>query len=94
MWNSAGSQKRPIVEVDICLGPKLIRTHATLSDRSQMTYPFLVGRSVLTGSFTVDTSRSRAAQPVCPALSSLAVFLSRLAHVDRRFFPESRPVPG
>jgi hypothetical protein len=60
-----GSQKRPVVEIAICLGPKLIRTLTTLSDRSQMTYPFLVGRSVLNGSFMVDPSRSRAVEPTC-----------------------------
>jgi len=68
---AVGSERRPVVEVGICLGPKLIRTLATLSDRSQMTYPFLVGRNVLNGSFMVDTSRSKAVQPACyPALSS------------------------
>jgi hypothetical protein len=60
-----GSEKRPVVEIGICLGPKLIRTLATLSDRSQMTYPFLVGRSALNGSFMVDPSRSRAVEPAC-----------------------------
>jgi hypothetical protein len=67
---AVGSEKRPVVEVGICLGPRLIRTLATLSDRSQMGYPFLVGRSVLNDSFIVDTSRSRAVQPTCPAGSS------------------------
>lgn len=68
---AVGSERRPAVEIDICLGPKLIHTLATLSDRSQMTYPFLVGRDVLNGSFIVDTSRSKAAQPTCyQALSS------------------------
>ena len=64
---SVGIEKRPVVEMGICLGPKLIRTLATLSDRSKMTYPVLVGRSALNGSFMVDTSRSREVQPACPA---------------------------
>ena len=64
---SMGIEKRPIVEISICLGSKLLRTLATLKDRSGMAYPFLVGRSALRGSFLVDTSRSRAAQPSCPA---------------------------
>jgi hypothetical protein len=64
---SMGIEKRPIVEISICLGSKLLRTLATLRDRSGMAYPFLVGRSALSGSFLVDTSRSRAAQPNCPA---------------------------
>jgi len=69
--SAVGIEKRPVVEIGICLGPKLVRTLATLRDRSQMTYPFLVGRNVLSGSFMVDTSRSKAVQPACyPALSS------------------------
>jgi hypothetical protein len=60
-----GNEKRPVVEIAICLGPKLMRTQATLSDRSQMTYPFLVGRSALNGTFMVDPSRSRAVEPAC-----------------------------
>jgi hypothetical protein len=64
---SMGIEKRPIVEISICLGSKLLRTLATLKDRSGMAYPFLVGRSALSGSYLVDTSRSRAAQPNCPA---------------------------
>ncbi len=62
---AVGTERRPVVEVGICLGPKLVRTLATLSDRSQMMYPFLVGRNVLNGNFMVDTSRSKAAQPSC-----------------------------
>jgi hypothetical protein len=62
---AVGTEKRPVVKVGICLGPKLIRTLATLSDRSQMIYPFLVGRNVLNGSFMVDTSRSKTVQPAC-----------------------------
>ena len=62
---AVGTERRPVVEVGICLGPKLVRTLATLSDRSQMMYPFLVGRNVLNGSFMVDTSRSKAVQPAC-----------------------------
>jgi hypothetical protein len=64
---SVGTEKRPVVELGLCLGSKLMRTVATLTDRSKMTYPFLVGRSALNGTFVVDTSRSRAAQPACPA---------------------------
>lgn len=63
--NSAGVEKRPVVQIHICLGPKKIPALATLRDRSEMTYPFLVGRNVLSGSFMVDTSRSRAVQPRC-----------------------------
>lgn len=67
---SMGTEKRPVVEIRMCLGPKLIRTLATLRDRSEMTYPLLVGRNVLNGRFIVDTSRSKAAPPACPLLKA------------------------
>ncbi len=63
--SAVGTERRPVVEVGICLGPKLVHTRATLSNRSQMIYPFLVGRNVLNGSFMVDTSRSKAVRPSC-----------------------------
>jgi hypothetical protein len=66
---ATGTEKRPVVEISICLGSKLFRTPVTLKDRSQMIYPFLVGRSALSGNFLVDPSRSKAAQPACPGAS-------------------------
>ena len=82
---STGSADRPVVELCICLGPKLVRTLATLSDRSEMSYPFLVGRSALNGSFMVDPSRSKAARTICPkdALEQLEQFsASRRKYVE------------
>jgi len=62
---AVGTENRPVVEIGICLGPKLVHTLVTLSDRSQMIYPFLVGHNVLNGNFMVDTSRSKALEPSC-----------------------------
>ena len=67
--SSVGIEKRPVVQIGMCLGPKLIRTVATLRDRSQMTYPVLIGRNVLNGSFVVDTSRAKAVAPACSSES-------------------------
>ena len=61
-----GTEKRPIVEISICLGSKHFNTLATLKDRSEMLYPFLIGRSALKGYYLVDASLSRAARPICP----------------------------
>jgi len=66
-----GTEKRPVVEISICLGQKLFNTLATLKDRSAMTYPFLIGRSALNGVYLVDTSRSHTAQPTCSVNSQL-----------------------
>jgi len=65
-----GTEKRPIVEVSICLGSKHFNTLATLKDSSEMMYPFLIGRSALKGNYLVDASLSRAARPVCLLHSS------------------------
>jgi hypothetical protein len=70
--NAAGVEKRPVVKLGICLGSKFIRTVATLKDRSQMTYPFLVGRNVLKDGFMVDARRFRATRPRCPSSAFLA----------------------
>jgi hypothetical protein len=60
-----GTESRPVVEISICLGSKLFRTPVTLKDRSEMIYPFLIGRSALSRNFVIDPSRSRAAHPTC-----------------------------
>jgi hypothetical protein len=60
-----GSEARPVVEISICLGSKLFSTPVTLKDRSEMRYPFLVGRTALSGKFLVDPSRSKAVKPTC-----------------------------
>jgi hypothetical protein len=66
---SLGSERRPVVELSICLGSKLFRTPVTLKDRSEMLYPFLVGRTALSGKFLVDASRSKAVKPTCTGRS-------------------------
>jgi hypothetical protein len=63
--SSAAIERKPVVEIGICLGRKVIRTHATLGDRSHLKYPFLVGRNVLKGNFLVDASRANEATPAC-----------------------------
>lgn len=65
--SSNGGERRPVVEVRICLGPRRFRTRVTLADRSHMEFPFLVGRNTLKkGNFVVDARRLRAAEPGCP----------------------------
>ncbi len=62
---SEGSERRPIVMMEICLGSRIINAHVTLNDRSQMEYPFLVGRKTLRGKFVVDVSRKNIMPPRC-----------------------------
>jgi hypothetical protein len=65
---SEGSDHRPIIMIDICLGSELIRTHVTLNDRSKMEHPVLVGRKTLRGKYIVDVSRKNILPPVCPGI--------------------------
>ena len=40
--SSGGQHRRPVVELDICIGPKVVRAKVNLMDRSRMTYPLIV----------------------------------------------------
>lgn len=68
-WHTVRSaeakERRPIIEIELCVGPKLIRTKVNLNDRSQMNYPFLLGRNILTENFVVDCDRNYCAPPNC-----------------------------
>jgi hypothetical protein len=56
--SSAEPERRFVVEIDIRLGDQLQRTEFTLTDRSRMTYPVLIGRAFLMDLYVVDVSRS------------------------------------
>jgi len=68
-WHTVRSaeakERRPIIEIELCVGPKLIRTKVNLNDRSQMKYPFLLGRNILMENFVVDCDRNYCAPPNC-----------------------------
>lgn len=59
-------QRRPVVEIEICLGGKKFKTPFTLADRARMDYPILVGRQAITGDFVVDVSKSHLYPHPCP----------------------------
>lgn len=52
------SEKRYKVKLLIVINNRRIKTWFTLTDRSQRSYPVLLGRNVLRGKFLVDVSRS------------------------------------
>jgi hypothetical protein len=56
--SSAQPDRRVVVELDIRLGDQLQTTEFTLTDRSRMTYPVLLGRAFLLDLYVVDVSRS------------------------------------
>ena len=58
-------ERRPVVEISLCMGPKLIRTRVTLNDRSTASYPLIVGRNTLKDNFVVDCMQSNCLPPSC-----------------------------
>ncbi len=61
-------EKRPVVEIDLCVGPKKLRARVNLNDRSQVKYPFLIGRNILKEGFVVDCMKEYCNPPHCPDL--------------------------
>jgi len=57
---------RPVVEVELCVGPRHLRTRVNLNDRSKVKYPLIIGRNILRGNFVVDCMKSKCAPPSCP----------------------------
>jgi len=61
-----GTQRRPIVEIEICIGRKRLRTRVNLNQRRHLRYPLLIGRGVLVeGNFLVDVTKYRMLNPAC-----------------------------
>lgn len=59
-------EKRPVVALTLCIGPKKIRAEVNLNDRSRVRYPLILGRDVLRENFVVDCLKSRYLSPNCP----------------------------
>ncbi|RJQ52804.1 MAG: hypothetical protein C4526_07620 [Nitrospiraceae bacterium] len=60
------TERRPVVTVKLCLGPIVLDTDVTLTDRSKVKYPVLIGRNVLKDNFVVDCAEYMCAVPNCP----------------------------
>jgi hypothetical protein len=61
-----GLERRPIVELEICLGSRRIRTEVNLADRSMVKFPLILGRNFLREDYVVDVKRRKTAPPNCP----------------------------
>ena len=68
-WHTVRSaetrERRPIIEIELCIGPKVIRARVNLNDRTRMKYPFLLGRNILMENFVLDCNRTHCAPPKC-----------------------------
>ena len=60
------SEERPVVEMEFRLGGRQFRTHVTLSDRSHMKFPMLLGRRTLNGRYVVDVTHTNLLSAECP----------------------------
>ena len=67
--SSGAEQRRPVVELDVCIGDRLIRIEANLTDRSRVQYPLLIGRDVLEKGFLVDVRKKHTLPPCCRELT-------------------------
>jgi len=65
--HDGSNQKRPVVEVEVCLGAHLRRVEVSLVDRSEFEHPVLLGRNFLAGGFVVDPELARTVEPECDA---------------------------
>lgn len=63
--HSGEFQRRPVVEMDICLGPYHRNVEVNLVDRSELIYPLLLGRTALEGSALVDSGSTFQNYPAC-----------------------------
>jgi hypothetical protein len=57
--SSGRSERRPVIETTLQLGPLERRIRLTLTDRGDMLYPMLVGRTALGNGVVVDPARRR-----------------------------------
>jgi hypothetical protein len=63
--SAESKEQRPIVEIDLCIGPRLVRAQVNLNDRSQVRYPMIIGRNILKENFVVDCAQTYCAPPAC-----------------------------
>lgn len=62
---AGGAERRPVVQMSVCLGDTLYSESFTLNDRDAMNYPVLIGRRTLEKAGAVDSSKTFTAKPTC-----------------------------
>ncbi|MCH8542499.1 MAG: ATP-dependent zinc protease [Alcanivorax sp.] len=62
---AGGVTTRYVVSLPLCIGEQQQDTEFTLTDRSAMTYPMLVGRNFLSEHVLVSSAHRYTADPVC-----------------------------
>jgi len=62
-------ERRPVVEIGLCIGPKELRIKVNLNDRSAVKYSLILGRNALEENFVVDCAQSHCLPPSCTEAS-------------------------
>jgi hypothetical protein len=65
----AEPQKRPVVNMDLCIGNTLKAVDINLANRENFKYRMLIGRSYLKDQYLVDSGRKYTAEPACVGLN-------------------------
>lgn len=68
--HDGSTQRRPVVEMDVCIASRLIRTEVSLIDRSEFNYPLLLGRNALQTFALVDPGDTFLSEPECESETS------------------------
>ncbi len=64
--SASGTQRRPVVEMEVCVGSRALLAKVNLSNRAKMKYPMIVGRNILEQGFVVDCLCANILKPTCP----------------------------
>jgi len=59
------NQVRPTVVVEVCIADRLLDVEVSLVDRSEFSYPLLLGRRALKSFALIDTGNTHLTQPRC-----------------------------
>jgi hypothetical protein len=62
-------ERRPVVELGLCLNNIFRNTQVNLSNRERFTYPMLIGRRFLSGHVVVDTEKKYTSTPHCDGVT-------------------------
>ncbi|SEI98343.1 Uncharacterized conserved protein [Azotobacter beijerinckii] len=62
---AGGAERRPVVQMQICIGKQVYDEQFSLNNRSKMNYPVLIGRRTLEHLGLVDVSRTFTIDPQC-----------------------------
>jgi hypothetical protein len=65
VMHDAERQSRPVVRMRICIAGHILDTEVTLIDRSEFTYPLLLGRKALESFALIDPGNTYLSKPEC-----------------------------